>query len=153
MQQYLLLYKTKYDDYYPIKNSLISCLWDLNEYFFSDYRYYDANFFEQDQHYGNETIIINDIKHKNLYVASKEHDPEEHISYDDRPLLTNEFNSCKISYDNFIEFREKWLMIKNELPAFAIIYRDDNDWIHCKGCVSEIEMKLFVQNYKPEVNH
>ena len=153
MKDYLLLYKSKYNDYYNFEKNIFSFLQYLRTYYCSDYRYYDANFFEQEQHYGNETIIVNDAQHKNLYISPQEFDIDEYIADDDRPGLTNEFNSCKISYDNFIEFRQKWIVIKETLPAFAIIYRDNNDWIDCKGFDSEIEMKLFVQDYKPEVNH
>ena len=62
-------------------------------------------------------------------------------------------NSCKISHDNFIEFRTKWLAIKETLPPFMIIYRDDNDWIDCKGFNSKEEMELFIINYQPDVKH
>jgi len=153
MKEYLFLYKEHNNKYYNLEKSPSTFLQYLITYYSSDYRYYDANFFEQEQHYGNETIIVNDAQHKNLYISPQEFDIDEHISYDDRPGLTNELNSCKMSYDSFIEFRQKWLTIKETLPAFAIIYRDDNGWIDCKGFDSEIEMKLFVQNYAPEISH
>ena len=43
-------------------------------------------------------------------------------------------------------------MKKKQIP-FAIIYRNDNDWIDCKGFDSKEEMELFVENYKAEVMH
>ena len=66
-------------------------------------------------------------------------------SWDDYPHYVNEKNSCKINVDNFKEFIKNWNNLKNELPAFAIIYRDDNDWIDCKGFDTQEEMKAFVQ--------
>ena len=153
MKKYLFLYKSKYEDYHPIKNSIASELLDLNDYYFRDYRYYDENLFTDDQSHYNETIIVNDLKDRIFYIVVKDFDIENHIPYDDRAELTNEFNSCKISHDDFIEFRKKWLVIKELLPEFAIIYRDDNDWIDCKGFDSKEEMELFVENYKPEVMH
>ena len=126
---------------------------DLNDYYFRDYRYYDENLFTDDQSHYNETIIVNDLKDRIFYIVVKDFDIENHIPYDDRAELTNEFNSCKISHDNFIEFRKKWLVIKEILPEFAIIYRDDNDWVDCKGFDSKEEMELFVTTYKTEVMH
>jgi len=147
------LYKSKYNDYYPIKDSIASELWDLNNYYLSDDRYYDEDLFIKDQSHYNETIIVNDLKKRNFYIVVKDFDIENHIPDDDRLELTNEFNSCKISHDNFIEFRKKWLAIKELLPSFAIIYRDENNWISCKGFDSKEEMELFVKNYQPDETH
>jgi len=146
MKEYLLLYKSPYNHYYPIKNNAISGLFNLNEFFFSDYRYYNSIFLNQDQIHGEETIVINDQEHKFLYIFTKDHDPDEHIPDDDLPGLTNEFNSCKISYDNFIKFREKWIQLTKHLPPFIIIYRDHNNWIFCKGFDSKEDMELFVDD-------
>lgn len=151
MQEYLLLYKSSYNDYYPIRNNMTNPnLWYLNDYFLGDYRYYDENLFTKDQSHYQETIIVNDLKNKEFYISPQEHDIENHIPDDDRPGLTNETNSCKISYENFIEFNKHWLAMKSTLPAFAIIYRDDNGWIDCTGFDSQEEMELFVKNYEPK---
>ena len=62
----------------------------------------------------------------------------------------NEKTSCKISVDNFIEFKKQWKMLKRTLPDFAIIYRDDSDVINCKGFNSKSEMNLFINNYSQD---
>jgi len=147
------LYKSKYNDYHPVKDNISSELWNLQEYFFSDYHYYNDNIFTQDQSHYNSTIIVNDLENKLLYIVAKDFDTENHIPDDERLGLTNETNSCKINHNNFIEFTQKWLEIKRTLPLFAIIYRDDNEWIHCKGFDSKEEMDLFVKNYQPEEIH
>ena len=155
MQEYLLLYKSPSNKYYPMKNNMKSGLWDLNEYFLSDYKYYDyyQDFFDQEQIHGQETIVINDKQHKNFYILIIEHNIEEHIPDDNRLALTNEANSCKISYDNFIEFRQQWVQLQQDLLPFALIYRDDNDWIACKGFVTQEEMELFVGDAQMNIIH
>ncbi len=147
MKEYLLLYRSPYNHYYPTKNNIRSGLWDLNEYYLSDYNYYNDSLFTKNQNYYKETIIINDVIGEQLFIVIQDHDIENHIADDDRSQLTNEFNSCKISYSNFIFFRERWLELKRALPPFAIIYRNNNDWIDCKGFESQEAMELFVKNY------
>lgn len=151
MKDFLLLYRSKYNDYYNIENHTISLLQYLRTYYFSDYRYYDESLFIKDQSHYQETIIVNNLKNKELYLFPQEYDIENHIPDDDRPGLTNEWNSCKIGYDNFIEFREKWMQLKADLPSFALIYREDNDWVDCKGFETQEEMETFVRNAKNEV--
>jgi len=153
MKEYLFLYKEFNDRYYNLEKYSLSSLRYLRTYFSSDYRYYDENLFIKDQSHYNETIIVNDLENRNFYIVVKDFDIENHIPDDDRHALTNEFNSCKISHDNFIEFRKKWLAIKEMLPPFAIIYRDDLDWIYCKGFNTQAEMELFVRDYQPEATH
>lgn len=145
MKEYLTLYKTKLNDYNPEKNNIKSGLWDLNDYYFRDYRYYDKSLFTKEQSHYQDTIIINDIGNKQLFVTVQDFDIENHIADDDRPGLTNEFNSCKISYNNFINFRENWLALHEELPPFALIYRNDHDWVDCKGFESQEKMELFIK--------
>lgn len=62
----------------------------------------------------------------------------------------NETNSCKISYENFKEFAKKWTALKQALPPFAIMYRDDNDWVDCKGFESQEEMEQFIADQKQQ---
>ena len=153
MKEYLFLYKEFNDRYYNLEKYPLSLLRYLRTYLSGDDRYYDENLFIDDQSHYNEIIIVNDLKNKIFHIVVKDFDIENHIPDDDRHELTNEFNSCKISHDNFIEFRKKWLVIKEILPEFAIIYRDDNDWVDCKGFDSKEEMELFVTTYKTEVMH
>jgi len=55
--------------------------------------------------------------------------------------------TCSVSVNNFIEFTQNWVELKLQLPPFAIIYRDDNDLIYCKGFDSQENMELFVTNH------
>lgn len=146
MKDFLLLYRSKYNDYYNVKNNTISLLQYLRTYYFSDYRYYDESLFTKDQSHYQETIIVNDLKNKIIFIVPQEYDIENHISDNDRSVLTNELNSCKISYDKFIEYRQKWVKLKKDLPPFALIYRDNNDWVDCKGFVTQDEMELFIKD-------
>ena len=154
MREYLLLYKSKNYNYYcNFEKNSDSLLRYLRTYFSGDDRYYKDEMLTRDQSHYNETIIVNNLENKNLYILTKDHDIDNHIPDDERHGLTNEFNSCKISVDNFKEFRKQWLAIKEALPSFAIIYRDNYDWIHCKGFNSKEEMELFVKSYQPEKIH
>ena len=91
-----------------------------------------------------------------LYIGLAEWESDEDIacpSDEEFPTYVNESNSCKISVDNFIEFTKKWVSLKVTLPPFVIIYRDDNDWVDCKGFDTQEDMELFVKNYQPQVMH
>ena len=65
----------------------------------------------------------------------------------------NENNSCKMSLENFLEFRKQWIALKQNLQPFAIIYRDEHDWVDCKGFDFKEAMELFVKNYQSAIEH
>ena len=91
-----------------------------------------------------------------MYIGFGEWFIDEDIdgpSWDEYSSYVNEANSCKISVDNFIEFTKKWMALKSVLPPFAIMYRDDHDWVDCKGFDSKEDMELFVKNYKQGMIH
>ncbi len=69
------------------------------------------------------------------------------------PNYVNETNSCKMSVNNYLEFRKNWVTLKQDLTLFAIIYRDDTDWVYCKGFDSKEEMELFVKDHNSEIMH
>ncbi len=50
-----------------------------------------------------------------------------------------------MSVDNFKNFITKWVQLKQELPSFALIYRDEQDWVDCKGFETQEAMELFVK--------
>jgi len=137
-------------NYYPIKNSLKSSLNFLVKYLSSDYSKDDTLFLHNVVMCYNITFIYNDFYNSIFYIGFSEWEisdgemdcpeDEEFASY------VNESNSCKISYDNFFEFIKKWDQLKQELLPFAIIYRDKNDWIDCKGFNLQEEMELFVEH-------
>jgi len=59
-----------------------------------------------------------------------------------------EDNSCKINTKNFIAFITEWLAIEELDSPFALIYRDEHDWIHCQAFQTQEEMEQFIVNYK-----
>ena len=156
MKEYILLYRSKLNKYYNIEKNPKSKLLDLNIFFLEDYRSYDQDIFNKNQIFYNTTYIYNDFKNNMIYVGFAEWSIDEEIESpddDDFPDYVNESNSCKISHENFKEFVEHWLFLKKELPPFALIYRDESDWIHCQGFQSEKEMEQFVKDYKSETIH
>ena len=62
------------------------------------------------------------------------------LIYSNPPLLNyefdisniNEINSCKLSYDNFIEIAKGLTRIEPNQAPFLIIYREDDYWISCR---------------------
>lgn len=156
MKEYIELYKEKNDKYYTVTRPNPS-LWHLHYFFENDYRSYDVDVFNRVINSYNITFIYNYFENNMMYVGFSEwslSDGEMHCPDEEEfPKYVNETNSCKISVDNFKEFTKKWIEIKKALPPFAIIYRDENDWVHCKGFDSKEDMELFVKNYQPEKVH
>lgn len=155
MKEYIQLYKEQDNRYYTI-NKPNPPLWHLNYFLENDYRSYKTDMLTRELNFYNVTYIYNNFKNKMMYIGFAAWSIDEEIdSPDDEefPFYVNESNSCKISIDNFKEFIPKWLKLKQQLPQFAIMYRDDNDWVDCKGFDSQEEMELFVKNYQPGVTH
>jgi len=150
MKELLFLYKEKNNKYYPIHRNN-GGLWNLYYFFSSDYRVGRIDFYNKLLNFYNVTYIYNDFKYKILYIGFAEWAIDENIESpedEDFPNYVNEFNSCKISYDNFMKIALKWeLIATSELPCFALIYRNDNYWIDCKGFNSQEEMEQFVKNH------
>ncbi len=122
----------------------------LIDFFSGDYRPYDQDVFHQIVSCYDVSFIYNDIKNKNFYVGWAEweySDGEIHSPHDEEfSSYVNENNSCKITHNNFIKLAEQFMNMKKNHTSFAIIYRDDNDWIDCKGFDTQEEMEAFVQN-------
>ena len=155
MKFYLLLYKSKFDDYYPMQNNNPS-LWHLNHFFSGDYMSDDKSFFINPVNVYDATFVYNNLENNIFHIGYAEWEIDEEIESpddEDFPNYVNESNSCKISHDNFKEFVEHWIFLKKELPPFALIYRDESDWIHCQGFQSEKEMEQFVKDYESETIH
>ena len=157
MKEFLLLYKSNFSHYNPMRNNIKSGLWDLNTFFSGDYRPYDQDLFKRVVSSYNITFVYNDFEKKMMYIGFSEwelSDGEMHCPDDEEfPNYVNVTNSCKMSVDNFIEFTKKWLVIKEALPPFAIMYRDNNDWVDCKGFDSKKEMEQFVKDHQLEIVH
>ena len=150
MKEFIALYKTITHDFCEINNAdQLSDLHFLLLFFSGDYTLYDTRLFNRVVNFYNITFIYNDVINKNLYIGKSLWEMNEDI---DAPAknefseYVNESNSCKINYHNFIEFAQSWTAIKSSENLLALIYRDDNDWIDCKGFESQEEMEMFVKN-------
>lgn len=135
--------------FYVMQDDAFEDLRYLVEFLSTDYRHYDQNLFNKSLNFYNSSFVYHDFSSKNLYIGFSEWEirTEIPVPCDHRfPDYVNEMNSCKISMENFLEFRKKWVALKHELSPFAIIYRDDNHWINCKNFNSKYEMELFVTN-------
>ncbi|MGZ6251335.1 MAG: hypothetical protein ACXWL2_04860 [Candidatus Chromulinivorax sp.] len=157
MKEYILFYLSRPSTYLPLikawdKNSLSS----LFSLLFGDFRPRDNDFLHQDVNLYNAHFIYHDFKNKLLYIGFGEWLIDSDIdgpSWDEFSDYVNEENSCKMSVDNYLEFRDKWIQLKKDLPPFALIYRDNFDWVNCKGFDTQEAMENFVKNYKDEVVH
>ena len=155
MKEYIELYQEHDKSYYSIYRKFPS-LWHLNYFISGDYRTYDKDLFVSPVNSYNATFVYNDLENNIFHIGYAEWEIDEEVDspdYEDFPDYVNESNSCKISHANFKEFVEHWLFLKKELPPFALIYRDESDWIHCQGFQSEKEMEQFVKDYKSETIH
>ena len=156
MKEYIFLNKETNNRYYTMYKPNPS-LWHLNYFFANDYKSYDQDLFNRTINCYNITFIYNDFVKSMMYVGFSEwslSDGEMHCPDEEEfPNYVNESNSCRISVDNFIEFTKKWLAIKQELPSFAIIYRDNTDWVDCKGFDLKEEMEQFVKDHQSEIVH
>ena len=155
MKEFIELYKEYDKSYYPIYKNFPS-VWHLNHFLESDYRLYDQDIFIKTLNYYNAHFVYNDLNNKIIYIGFANWLIDEDIdgpSWEELPNYVNEENSCKITYDNFNELIKKWIQLKKEQLPFALIYRDNLDWISCKGFDTQQEMEAFVKNYKDEVVH
>jgi len=157
MKESILLYKTKIDNYLPIKknwdNNSLSQLFSL---LFGDFRPWDTDFLTRAINCYNVNFIYHNFETQMLYIGQSEWELDEDMmcpNEEEFPNYVNETNSCKMHVNNFLEFREQWIEIKKALPNFAIIYRDNLDWVHCKGFNIQAEMELFVENNQREIIH
>ncbi|MBP6869398.1 hypothetical protein KBC04_00730 [Candidatus Babeliales bacterium] len=155
MKEYILLYRSKLNKYLNIEKCPKSKLLDLNIFISEDYSPYKIDIFTREINLYNTTYIYNNFKEKIMYIGFGEWFVNEDVDgpeYDEYVNYVNENNSCKISVDNFQEFIQNWRTIKKELPSFAIIYRDDKDWVHCQGFQSKEDMEQFIQDAQQIVN-
>jgi hypothetical protein len=156
MKESILLYCSKPNTYLPLTkawdNNSLSSLFSL---LFGDFRPWDNDFLNHEVNLYNAHFIYHDFEKKLLYIGFGNWliDAEmDGPSDEEFPSYVNETNSCKMSVNNYLEFRQKWVQLKQDLPHFAIIYRDDNNWIYCKGFDSIEDMELFVKNHAEVVN-
>jgi hypothetical protein len=155
MKEWLTIYKNILNKYSADRLSPSSSLYDLYMFITNDYHAWDTEFFTKPVRVLNITYIFNDLENQVTYIGVHYDDEDHEIFQPDGPGLenyVNETNSCKMSINNFNEFIKKWLEIKENQYSFAAIYRNDNDWVDCKGFNFKEEMEFFVQNYQPNSN-
>jgi len=156
MKEYILLYRSKLNKYFSIDEKSKNSLSKLNYLLLTDFRPWDNRFLTHSVNFYNVNFIYHDFENKMLHIGLSKWELDEEIDSPEQeefPDYVNESNSCKINVDNYLEFRKKWVELKQQLPSFAIIYRDDNDWIFCKGFDTQAEMESFIKNYQPEAVH
>lgn len=149
MKEYIQLYREYDKSYYPIDSKFPS-VWHLNHFLESDYRSLDQDIFIKTLNYYNAHFVYNDLKHGMMYIGFANWLIDEAIDgppWDDFGDYINQLDSCRISIENFKEFIKKWLFLKKEqIFPFMLIYRNDHDWVDCKGFESQDEMEMFVKN-------
>lgn len=149
MKEYILLYCSKPKTYLPLvkawdRNSLSS----LFSLLFGDFRPWDNDFLYHRVNLYNAHFIYHDFENKLLYLGFGDWLIDEEMdgpSDEEFPNYVNESNSCKMSVDNYLEFKTKWVQLKQELPSFALIYRDDQNWVDLKPFETQEAMELFVK--------
>ncbi len=146
MKNYLFLYK--YGHHYFMQGTTGLDLRYLVDFFAGDYREYDHNVFVSAVNCYDASFVFNDLNHKMLHIGCSEWEIFEEITMpkdEDFPMYVNDTNSCKISHDNFIKLAAQLTTMKNNAIPFALIYRDDQDWVDCKGFETQEAMELFVK--------
>ncbi len=149
MKDFLLLHRTQLNNYLPVKKTLEhNSLSQLFFVLFSDFRSKEIDFLTKIVSCYNASFIYHDFKNNILYIGRADWELDEEINCptdEEFPNYVNESNSCKMSVDNYLEFRIKWVQLKQELLPFALIYRDNQNWINCKGFETQEAMELFVK--------
>lgn len=156
MEEYLFLYKEFNNRHYSIVNYPNTSLRFLSTFLAEDFRPWDTDFLIQPINIYNANFIYHDFEQRMLYVGFSEWELDEDMMCPDEegfPHYVNETNSCKMSVDNFMEFRQAWIEIKKNLPVFVLLYRDELDWVYCIGFATQADMEFFVKNYTVQVAH
>ena len=151
MKDFIYLYKTESHDYCQIQDQKkLSPLRFLLLFFSGDYILNDTRLLHRVINFYNITFIYNDVINKMLHIGMSLWELNDDIdapSAHEFPDYVNISNSCNLSYENFMKFACAWSCIKYNRHLFAIIYRNNNDWIDCKGFESQEAMEIFVKNY------
>ncbi|MBP6870357.1 hypothetical protein KBC04_05715 [Candidatus Babeliales bacterium] len=156
MKEYLSLYRSKLDHYLSLNKEYKQISLSILDFvLFSDFRSREEDFLTHAVNCYNVSFIYHDFENKMLYIGRSDWELDEGAYCppdEDFPNYVNETNSCKMSVNNYLEFRQSWIKTNKELPPFAIIYRDDKDWVHCQGFQSKEDMEQFIQDAQQIVN-
>lgn len=157
MKDYMFLRWSNFNKYRYINDHVsLSNLRFLVDFFSDDYRSYDTDLFQRTLSFYNSNFVYNDVNNKFFYIGCSEWELDEDAYYPSSEEFTNyvnQSNSYKINHDNFIELAANLIAMEKNHSRFALIYRDELDWVHCKGFATQADMELFVKNYKAEVAH
>ena len=94
-----------------------------------------------------------DEKNDMLYIGYYDELKGRYISFHFDPAVhklgdyVSEEHSCKISTKNFIAFTAAWIAIEEVNSPFALIYRDQQDWVHCQAFQSQQAMEQFMVSF------
>ncbi|MGZ6251325.1 MAG: hypothetical protein ACXWL2_04810 [Candidatus Chromulinivorax sp.] len=137
--------------FYPLHPEEFQDVRHLAEYLSTDHRMYDESFFEQEINFYNSSFIYHNLADKTLHIGFSEWEvntdipvPCDHAF----PTYVNATNSCKISLINFKEFIKNWFGIKQSTSSLAIIFRNEEGIIICKGFTTTEEMDVFLLTIK-----
>lgn len=154
MKDYMLLRWSRFNYYRHISDYVSSSnLRFLINFFSGDYRSDDKDLFNRMLSCYDASFVYNNFADKIFYIGSAEWELDEEIDAPRREEFSayvNESNSYKITHDNFIELAEKLMHMKKNSMPFAVIYRNDNDWVNCKGFETQQAMEAFVQQAQQE---
>lgn len=148
MKNYIALERYTHH-FYPVQDDLFEDLRYLVDFLSTDYRCYDKRFLKQSLSFYNSSFIYHNFIDKNLHIGFSEWEIrlEVPVPCDSAfPNFVNSSNSCKIHLQNFNEFIKIWLDMKKLEKSFALVYRNENDWIICKGFDSKEELDCFIAN-------
>jgi len=149
MKNYIAL--ERYNQYfYPMQDDSFEDLRHFVEFLSTDYRWYDNRLLEESLSFYNSSFVYHDFVAKFLYIGFSEWEVRTEISVPcDHafPHFLSDKNSCKIDEQNFHEFIKKWLELKKSNNLFALVYRDENDWILCQSFNNQESMEQFVADH------
>lgn len=149
MKDYIFLEWSEFNDYRLMNNFVTaSKLRFLVNFFSSNYNLNDRSIFTSVFNLYDTNFVYNDHKDEFLYIGFLERAYNQTIDpryIEKAPYYVNEINSCKISYENFLELSASLARIKLNPAPFVIIYRND-DWICFKDFRFKEDMESFDQN-------
>lgn len=159
MKEYTIIYYDKNLKNYWYCNHYQTTQLDQLIDFLKESYYYSKETYQYEQTDSDSKLFAQDYTTKLIYITSCYGDewstlPEDYLDY------VKQQDACILSFQNFDDFVEQWANFIDQAPPFALIYRDDNDWIHLKKCNSQEEIQNFIkqnsscwQRLKMKVRH
>ncbi|MBP6869757.1 hypothetical protein KBC04_02660 [Candidatus Babeliales bacterium] len=63
------------------------------------------------------------------------------------PEYVNKNNTLQMPYENYKELIESWITMQSRY-CWALVYREENDWIKCHGFDTHEQARTFIKEYK-----